>query len=235
MVKVLIIISLFFSAHSAKPHTHNIGFYTDNSRFDLSTPEKLLESLCRIGEGPVNSQIFSVFYTRESSESLQKYEATLEAYKLKFNEFESFMKKNYTNSYKVSAVGKMEIFTTVEDSKQSLELKLTGTSILEQLATLQGDCATFISYEGDENSGVLKAKMANGRETSFDLQKVGEVYQIALSQKNLDAFAEMRGMFERQMNMLKTAMEKGQGGKKQDFDVMYEYLSEEQINILTGK
>lgn len=201
-------------------------------RFDLTTPENFVKSLCKIGEGEVDMTVIDEFYATESAASIQNFEEAVKEDKEAFNKLIDTLKVIYGDSITINDEGKLEFNILEEDgSELSYYVGTSATSILESMKELKGNCAELVDFKEEGNGGILTVKMANGNERSFPLVKNDGSYKIELEKESNEGISNLVFMF-RNTTHYYNSMRKKLSEEKISYGILAKQMNEEFMEIL---
>jgi hypothetical protein len=200
-------------------------------RFDLTTPENFVKSLCKIGDGEVDMTVIDEFYVTESAAVLQGFEEALTEDKEAFNKLIDTLKTIYADSVIVNDEGKLEFKMKEDGAEYSYSMGSSGSSILESMKSLKGDCAELVDFKEDDNGGKLTVKMSSGNESSFYLVKNDGSFKIELEKESSEALANMVFMFRNTTHLYNTTRKK-LAEEKLPFKVLSKQMYDEYMEVL---
>lgn len=169
--------------------------YSQNKNYDLSTPQKFVESLNMIGETPADSHAVPVFYEKNSAVVIQAHDSAVVA---AINSFEAF-----TDAFKVLFPDKIialdesyfEIKQTAYPTDNStVSFTFSSSVIFKQLLSYKKGEFTFVSIRTVNTGVFLLTVTRNSKNKDLRLVMEDSSYRMKMDDKSLEKMVRMKNL-----------------------------------------
>ena len=171
------------------------GIRAQQKKYDLTTPQKFVESLNMIGENPVDSHAVPVFYEKNSASIIQAHDSAVAAAKSSFKAFQDAFKEIFPDKIMALDESYFEIKQNgyVTDNA-TISFTFSATVIFKQLASYKKDEFTFVSFKPIANGIFLLTVTRNAKNKDLRLVKEDSNYRMKMDDKSLSRMTKMMGL-----------------------------------------
>lgn len=209
-----------------------ISAQNGNKKYDLSSPQKMIESLNLIGEGTPDYQAISVFYEETAAASINAFDQAVETQRAEFLKFKTYISTNFPSKIKKNTETKLEI-KPYDTSYSTISFSFTTTGFIEQFVKFKNGNVKFLSDTIVDNNIQVTANI-NGKQKTFSVYNENGKYKVKLEQKNIDGLNKALNLLNKTIEILKifnTRIEKGELNKE-NFSIVINKWHKELMDII---
>lgn len=152
--------------------------YGQKKEYNLSTPEKMIESLNLIGEGTPDYNAISVFYCAEEAKTITAFDNAIVEGRNVFKLFCSNLTTKFSKNVVSNNQKEIEI-KPIDSLQKTISFSFKSTGIIEQVVKFKTGSAKYISETKTENGIEVNVKV-NGKEKKFIVKLEDNSYKISL-------------------------------------------------------